>query len=64
MVIWLIGKSGAGKSEIGIILYDKLKYKYPLVLCSEKENPFLRLFDMLKTYLFNIPMNLIKYTKM
>ena len=27
MVIWLIGKSGAGKSEIGKRLYDKLKLK-------------------------------------
>ena len=24
MVIWLIGKSGAGKSEIGIILYEMI----------------------------------------
>ena len=27
MVIWLIGKSGAGKSEIGMRLYNKLKLK-------------------------------------
>ena len=32
MVIWLIGKSGAGKSEIGKKLYDKLKLKIPNIV--------------------------------
>ena len=32
MVIWLIGKSGAGKSEIGKRLYEKLKLKMPNIV--------------------------------
>jgi len=32
MVIWLIGKSGAGKSEIGKRLYDKLKLEIPNIV--------------------------------
>ena len=32
MVIWLIGKSGAGKSEIGKRLYDKLKLIIPNIV--------------------------------
>ena len=32
MVIWLIGKSSAGKSEIGKRLYDKLKLKIPNIV--------------------------------
>ena len=32
MVIWLIGKSGAGKSEIGKRLYEKLKLKIPNIV--------------------------------
>ena len=32
MVIWLIGKSGAGKSEIGERLYNKLKLEIPNIV--------------------------------
>jgi cytidine diphosphoramidate kinase len=32
MVIWLIGKSGAGKTEIGKRLYDKLKLMIPNIV--------------------------------
>ena len=32
MVIWLIGKSGAGKTEISKRLYDKIKLKIPNIV--------------------------------
>ncbi len=32
MVIWIIGKSGAGKSEIGGKLYSKIKMKIPNIV--------------------------------
>ena len=36
------------------LLYDKLKSRYDILLCSKKRNPMIRLLDMIFTYIVNI----------